>query len=294
MKPVGQTISVITNTNRIVGCSESDWTPIRPGSYIRVENEGIFYEIAKIRPFFYIKDFTVVGPTQIAIRENTSINLIPGDVLDISYKEYGMTAVVDLLNGGSGYKEGDELFIGSGKVSFDSNVGMGLNTTFTVQEVNGNGTITRFGLKESGKYIEPPTAISNLEGGSGTGAVIHLQYDLLDNRAIIERAVSHIVFEENITYVHFNYVFPKNLTQGKFSVNKWEMFLTGNYIGPSRFDVTYDIARDFTPHAKLPLLVKNSLTVDVVVNKAFTLIDNKIQSVDERLKALEEVIKTSF
>lgn len=290
MKPLGFTINVLKDTNRIVACSETDFNHVREGSYIRIGKDNLFYQVAKPRKFFYIKDFTVGDKSGkfIEIKGNIGINLIKGDVLSLSFKEYGLSLFLGILNGGANYQVDDEIYI-KGKSSYDPITGHYQSTTFIVQEVNPtNGAITQLGLKDAGKYTEMPESITEVMGGSGAGAVLEVQFELHDQRAMLEKTVTDIQFQDGKSFVYLDYALPSNISEGKLSVEKWEVFLTSVYLGENRINEVFEVIRDSTPHLKLPLLIKGSVIPEPLINHSFALLDNKIRDLENRIKELEK------
>jgi hypothetical protein len=288
MKNLHSTISVIKDTNRVVAQSDVDFSVIRPNSYFKVENDTNFYIVAKSNKFFFIEDFKVISRGQIQINKNIGIDLLRGDTLKLSYKEYTGDTLIEIKNGGGNYKVGDELSPGGGSLSVDVVTGFGVPTTFKVEEVNERGTITKVSLKEAGKYIVSPHTICEMNGGNGAGAVFEMIFALLSNRALIERTISTIAFEKGVSNVFFDYNLPANITEGKLSVEKYELTLTSPYLGDTKISSSYSVARDFTANLKLPFLVKNSFSTDTIINQAFNILDNKITELEARIKKLEK------
>ena len=59
------------------------------------------------------------------------------------------------------------------------------------------------------------------------------------------------------------------------------------YIEGTRVNEVYEITRDFTPNAGLPVMAKGSLSVENIFNSAMSILDIKLKEIDSRLKALE-------
>ncbi len=288
MKNLHSTISVIKDTNRIVSASDVDFSVVREGSYFKVSNDVVFYQVSKANKFFFIQDFKVISRNQIQISKNVGIDLLRGDTLDLSYKEYSCDTLIDIKNGGAGFKVNDEVSPNNGSLSIDIMNGFGEPTTFNIEEVDDKGTITKVSLKKEGKYIVPPGSVVEMHGGEGRGAVFEIAFALLSNRALIEREVSTITFEDKITNVFFDYALPLNISEGKLSVEKWELRLASPYLGETKLGESYDVVRDFTPSLKLPLLVKNSFSRELIINQAFNILDSRIAQLEARIKELEK------
>jgi len=286
MKNLHSTISVIKDTNRVVACSDIDMSVVRPGSFFRAGNDSVFYTVLKSSKFFFIEDFKVISRSQIQINKNIGIDLLRGDTLKLSYKEYTCDTLVEIKNGGGGYKIGDEITPNGGSLSIDITTGYGVPAVFRVEDVNEKGTITKVSMKDAGRYIIAPHPIAELNGGEGRGAVFEMIFSLLSNRALIEREVSTITFEGGVTNIFFDYSLPANVTEGKLSVEKYELILTSPYLGDTKISESFDLSRDFTAHLKLPLLVKNSFSREQLINQAFNILDNRIAALEAKIKEL--------
>lgn len=287
MKPLGFTVSVLKDTNAVIASSEVDLGSVREGSYLRIGNDTLFYQVARAEEFFYIKNCDCINKQTIRVNEDVGVNLLPGDTLDISFKEYGFDSFFGIINGGGGYAVGDILYLKTGKPSVNTTTGVTQATAFLVLAVNEAGSITEVGVHQEGKYIEPPENTSEVIGGTGGGAVFEVQHYLLDDRTIIERNIHNITKGIGYTDVTLVYPLPMIIDKAKFSVRKWRMILTSNYLGDDKFHETYQVARDFTPALHLPLLAKGSFNSELLLNKALSLIDAKCLEYENRIKELE-------
>lgn len=280
-------ISVLKDTNRVIASSESDWAGVKPGSYLKIANDSCFYSIAKTREMFFIKDFSVIGANVIKIDSDTGISLLEGDTLSLSFKEWQLSALFG-FEGGSGYRINDVLIPSDGCATFDKIHGNNVVTKFKVDEVDNKGKITSLSLMERGKYLTQPSSKCSLIGGEGTGVVAEIQYELIDDRMLTEAVIEMVDRSNNsFTLVRLNYPVPNGASAGKLSTTKFEIILSGNYIGESKFHVPYSINKDFTPNLDLPLLVHNNPTHHLIFNKAMNLLDDEIKDLQERLAKLE-------
>lgn len=286
MKPLGFTISVLKDTNRVVASSEVDLTKVKAGSYFRIGGEPIFYTIARADKFFYIKDFTVIDPHTVKISSEVGINLLPGDNLKITFKEHEMAVFIDIKNGGERYKVDDVITVVGGTPSVNRENGLIETTSFVVLEVDEKGAIRNLGPRTKGVYIEPPFSIVEVTGGNGVGAVIELGYAVIEQRATVENVVNKVP-DVNQGLVILDFPLPTNLKSGKISVEKWQLTLTSPYLGESKINATYDISTNFTPSLRLPLMVKNSFQKEILYNEAMNILEQKIIALEARIKELE-------
>lgn len=276
MKSLGYTINLISNTNKIIGCSEVDFQKIRAGSYIKIDN--VIYQIIDRKPLFYIKDFEVINPNAIRIKDTDY--LLKDDVLNISYKEYELGALVSILDGGRNYKVGDIIYINSGIASLDNSNTQQI-ASFEVNSISENGKIAKLGLISRGKYIISPNNVSEVYGGNGSGAKLECFYNLIDSRKLVERTIVNILRRGEDSEIYLNYVLPTGLKEGKLSTNKYELLLNQNFLGDSIYESKYEISQDFTLNYQLPLLIKGSTSPESVFNIVLHNLDNKLKEIDD-------------
>ena len=280
--------SILKDTNRVVGAHDVNWSSVRPDSFIKFGRDAACYTVGKTESFFYIKEFTSVGTNQLLVNDDVGINLGYGDVVDISYKEYELLTVIKPINGGTNYAIGDKISLVGGTPTQDTNSGINFHSTFVIAGVDANGGITQIKLESKGKYIYCPPKECEVIGGSGMGAVLLVDYKLLDNRALIERSISQIQHNGAQTVLILDAALPNGITEGKFSIEKWQIFLTGNYMGESKVNTTFTISRDFTPNMGFPLLLKNSLSPEVTYNHSMKLLDQELQAIWDEIEKIKK------
>jgi hypothetical protein len=206
----------------------------------------------------------------------------------LSYKEYELTAIFEIIYGGSGYKVDDVIYLRGGFTSRDTYTGNISIATLKINKVKSNGAIEEIGIVSKGKYTQIPPKECFLDGGNGTNAKIQVDYKLLENRKMVERTVVLIDSDHLCADLHINHPLPEGVTEGKISLEKHELLLTGDYQGEDAKDVNYQIVRDFTPNIRLPLASKGSFNPELVYKKAFLVLDSKIQDLENRIKELEK------
>jgi hypothetical protein len=292
MKHLGHTISILKDTNRAVCSSDSDWSVVRPGSFIRFAKDDTFFVIAKTNKIFYIKDFKVENipdGRKITIADDIGINLCRGDTLNITYKEWTLLTLMDIKNPGKGYKVNDKVFPKGGILANDSVSNIKSPTTFRVTGVDENGGIKNVALESEGLYLEAP--VGECEGGSGSGAELDVEYKPVDNRKMMERTVMSVSPGHIESSLVLNYPLPVGVKIGKLSVQKWEIILTSTYLFDSKVGETYAVTRDFTPNLNLPLMSANSLGMSTTYNQSAQRIDSEIASLKDQIKELRSLIK---
>lgn len=283
MKHFGFTVSILNNSNRIVSSSEVDWSHLREASSIKFGDDSSYYTVAKISPFFYIQDFTIIDSNTLKINNDIGINLLQHDKIDLSYKEFEIRAIKNLIDSGKNYKTGDILYFKNDKVSISTIDNQPNMSTFIVSEVNSEGTITKLVYQERGKYLVCPDSIIELSGGLGQGAKIEVDFKVTDNRSILEREISKIETNPDFTLIKLNYPVPNGVIEGKLSSNKWEATLSTIYTHGDKLNSTYHVLRDFTPNIGLPLLVKGNPNFEHVYNEAVKKIDKELAEIKVKL-----------
>ena len=281
------TCSIIKDTNRAVGSFDANWASIRPDSFIKFGKDAACYTVAKAESFFYIKDFTTDGSNRILVNDDIGINLTHSDIIDISYKEYELLTVIKPLSGGAGYSVGNKISLDGGVSVQDAVSGINSNSTFVVSHVDANGGITQIKLESKGRYVICPPKECGVIGGNGSGAILLTDYKLLDSRALVERSILDAQHNGAQTTLVLDAPLPNGVTEGKLSLEKWQLFLTGNYVGETKVNVVYTVSRDFTPNFKLPLLLKGSNSPEVTYNQAIKIIDEEMQSMWEDIEKIK-------
>jgi len=279
-------ISILQNTNRIIGSTEDNFAGIRAGCYIKIGNDDNLYSIYQTKKTFYIKDFEILDSRKILIKEDININLQKEDTISILYDEYELNSVININKGGKFYNVNDVITIHGGELSIDMLNGIGYPTKLTIEETNEFGEVKRLGLKDKGKYISFPInpCLTFNENSNGVDLSLELSYKTIDNRSIIKRVVKEIEFNKNNTILCLDYSLPLGIKNGKLSAEKWEIVLKETYLGTNKVNEYYQIYKDFTPNLNIPLMLKNSESAHSIFNQAVLKIDSEIQSIKNKLR----------
>ncbi len=283
MKNFGYTLSILNNTNRAVSHSECDWRALRDGSLCVIDNDNVFYTVAKTEPFLYKKSFELVSPNRINIKENVSIDLQETDTVKISYKEYELLTLISIKNGGKDYKLGEKISIPTGIPSINIQDNTPKETIFLITQINPNGGLERLELLDKGQYIIPPEKLSPIKSNNGEGGILDVEYKTRELDKEIERVVTKVENNNLESFVTFNFPLPSGVKYGVLSCKKYQFYLNSNYVGESKIGKNYKILRDATPNFNIPLLVKNSLSSELIINEAFKIIDYKLKELSDKI-----------
>lgn len=284
MSNLQYTVSIKNNSNKVVSSSEEKFIGIRQNSLIKIGNDNNLYTIKEKNNYFLIKNFSVFNAKTIVIEDDVS-DIQLEDVLQISYKEYELTSIFDIVDGGTNYNTNEPPAIEGGICDMDIISGTTNPSILDIKETDGNGKILVVGIKNKGKYIEPPQNPVYIISNNGSGAKFDLRYDECSDRTILERTVTNINKKDGKTYLSLNYSLPLNLKQGKFSVEKHYLILSTNYSGEDIINGEYKIFQDYTPSSNIPLMTNNSLSQVVIFNRAMQIIDSEIKSIKDKLSS---------
>lgn len=290
MSNLQYTISIKNNSNKIISSSEEKFIGIRDGSLIKIDDDSNLYTIIGRDNYFFIKNFNVSDPRTIILDENIGMDLQVGDNLNLSFKEYELSSITDIIDGGNNYKNEEEISISGGGLNIDISSGTGNPSTLEVKEVDANGKIKIVGIKNKGKYIIPPENPIEVISEDGMGAKFELKYQECSNRAILERTIQSINFKDGRSFIILNYSLPLNLIQGKLSVEKNYLLLKENYLGQDKRNINYQVFKDVTPYSRFPIMARHSLSQDLIYNKMVYLLDAELKTIKDEIKAVKDKI----
>ena len=290
MKNFGHSINIDHDSNYIIGHSEVDYSSARIGSLINIDNDGHFYIIGAVEPLNLILNFSIDG-NNIIVNGNYENYFLLDDVLTISYKEHEMLIIDSILNNGVNYKAGDVLSLNGGILSTNTIDNTSQSTNFKVDDVDIKGTIKKLTPISKGKYIKFPDKTNNLIGGRGSGAQISVESALVSNRKMFERQVISATNQDSNTIIELNFKLPPAIQEGKVSINKYKIFLTSTYVGPTKKNVNYNIVRDYSPILQLPLLVKGSNKLEEIANHNILRLEQKIKELEDKINRINSLIK---
>lgn len=284
--------SVLKDTNKVISNTESEWSKVVEGSYIKFPEDNFFYTVAKNEKIFIIKDFEVVDPKRVKIVGEAGISITKGDVLNISYKEYELSMLLGIKNPGVRYKIGDILYCNSGEPALDVVSNTYQKSSFRVSDVGDGGIIKTVSLHSRGKYWAAADGNQSMLGGSGENASFEVMFNECISRKLVQRNVLFVNAWENNTIITLDKALPP-IKLGTISAEKWEVTLTAPYVGETRIAKPYEIVGDFTHNYKWPIPAKNSFSTEVILKETLVKIDQKLSELEKRLDELSSRDKTA-
>lgn len=254
MKNINTNISIINNSNRIVSSSNADWGLLRQNTNILIGNDKMPYTIAEFKKFFYIKNFSVTDTQTIKIEDTIKANLLVGDEIDLSYKEF-YAVEINLKKEATANEEKiieHEQFIEPIKVSLTK----GSDIT---EIVDGGKSLGK--INEIGDY--------------------KISYNEFSDRKMAKYEI--VSMDLTNSTILLNKVLPAGVKEGKISVQKWEAFLNTNYMGHDRLNVQCHISRDFTPNLGLPYVPQFGPAQSAIINDILKRLDIEIQEIKNKV-----------
>lgn len=291
MKQLGFTVNINNNSNILIGHSESDWSVLRDGDLVIIDTNKSFYTIGNTEKVFFIQPFKKLNNNQISINGTWEHFFLPDDILNITYKEYELLTIKQIINPGKNYKIGDIVSLSGGILSINSFDNSTQASLFKVENINSEGGITQLSILNRGCYISFPDHINDIKGGNGMGATIFIEEKLIESRKTLERQVESVKEWGADTIITLNYHLPESIIDGKVSVQKWKLYLTSNYSGETKRDVSYQIIRDLTPVLKLPFVVKNSNKLEEAYNYSIKRLDQEITNLTQQIEEIKKILK---
>jgi hypothetical protein len=285
--------SVKQGDNRVV--CESRFQPhyIKPGCYIKFEEAADHYMISRSEDSMYVFDFEHHSKGVVFIKEDEAMNLVIGDEMDITHKQYAINPNITINNGGIGYLVGDVIEVDEGTPFTDPMTGERQVTKLKVASTDEEGSVKTLEFEQKGLYTEAPNENMLIywqpSGGAGEGLELNITYDVLNNRGVLRREVSNLEKGGPEGYLlYLDNELPEHIRRGKLSVKKKNLYLSSNYSSPTRFSGRFQLVIDFTGEYGLPLLVENSLSLAFVYNRGIHMVDGHIRRLEKRIEELEK------
>jgi hypothetical protein len=285
--------SVKEGDNRVV--CESRFQPhyIKPGCYIKFEESAEHYMVSKSEDSMYIFDFEYYSNGVVLIMEDEAMNLVIGDEIDITHKEYEINPKITIQNGGIGYFVGDIIEIDEGSAFVDPSTGEIRTAKLRVASTDEQGAVKTFEVEHHGLYTEAPDQNMLIywqpTGGSGENLELNIIYNTINNRSVLRREVANLEKVNPKGYIlYLDNELPEHVRTGKLSVKKKNLYLSSNYASGTRFSDRFQLIIDFTGEYGLPMLVENSLSLAFVYNKGINMVDSHIRRLEKRIEELEK------
>lgn len=278
-------------TNRFVSSSKSSWRHINTSNFFRIKNDHNFYEIVKVSEFCYNQEFETVDLNTIRIRSDVGANLLLGDELKLMYSIFSFVTVFSISNPGVGYRVNDLIKLNIKNEIYDTYSGEEEYTSLKVTEVDERGQIIKFSIAKKGSYYNSPPEDCDVVGGHGEKARFKCFFKETISSQILDREIVYI--DRNIpTVIQLNCEIPPGITKGNLSVDKWELFITANH-EKSIYDVQYEVIKDFTPYYRMPLLLPNSFSREMIYNRSISIMDSEMRKLENRISELEKRLANS-
>lgn len=288
MKSFNFTCSILQNTNRIISASQCNFNSVPAGSFFRFLKDKNFYTVLKSNNIFLNYDFELDNPRKIIINKDIGVNLSKNDSIKILYKEYEILTVLRIVNSGNNYKQNDIIYLVGGIPSINLENNEKIMASFRVAEIDEKGGIKQISLNDKGRYAQPTESIVNIFGGNGNGAELEVEFQVIDDKSIIERQILMINYLPQYSEIFIDYPLPNGIKKGSISCNKYELLLNSNYLESTKRNEEYEISRDFSPYLRLPLMSKNSFSTDLIYNNGMLILENKIKELEEKIDLLNK------
>jgi hypothetical protein len=203
--PLGNIIGIDSPLDQNV-LVKTNQTILKPASanYFTIENSVLEYSL---RDYKYLG--VTINPSDVKVyKDNTLLAYGTEYTLDFDYTGtvYGIESDSLTITGGSGYTVGDILDADGGTVS-----PTGTSAKFEVIFVNGTGRIQLLEIVDAGSYDVPPTSPFNLSGGSGIGAALSANFEIISDQpnitvklkpdAYTDGSALTVVVESNADYI---------------------------------------------------------------------------------------------
>lgn len=287
MKEINQAGSIKNETNRLIAVGDSDWKYITNGTEIRFVSQSELFPVLESKKFISIKDFALMEKSVIKIQSNSELEFSAGDRAIITYKKYLITNIFAISQSGKGYKAGDILTVNCDKYELDKTTNELKSAKVFVDKVSESGAIVKATIIYGGELLSKPDDIMLLSGGSGSGATMHFTSAVNDQRGRIEAQISSINQLSNTCLLKLEYPINSKITEGKISVEKWEIILSKKYLGDTLINKQFQVYRDYTPNYSFNMMLPNSPSAHICYNASMKKVDMIIKQLEDRIKILE-------
>lgn len=288
MKEFLYTASVLEGSNKVISNTESNWSKVTPGCYVKFNDDEVLFSVVKSEEIFILKNIELLSIKQFKINEKLGILLERGDMVDISVKQYEMSTVLGINNVGVGYKVGDIVNVEGGSAIVREEDNNYEKTQFEITDVNENGGIVMFSIKNRGKYYDAPAELVELSGGSGSGGKFEVLFSQSAESKIFNRKLILVNNFDKVTTCLIDGNLPFGIKNARLSAKKWQLTLKDNYQLPTKLGVPYEVYRDFTPNLNLLIPAKNSLNTETILREDLFVIDSEIGKLRKKLEDLEK------
>lgn len=284
--------SIKEGDNKVV--CESRFQPhyIKPGCYLKFDKASDHYLISKDEDIMLIFDFEFYGRGAIFVEGDEAFNLVIGDEIDVTFKQYKLNSNIIINNGGNGYAVGDIIQVSEGLPVEDPLTNEKQIGKIKVTNTSEAGEVLGFEVVNFGLYLEAPNEKMlfhwSPSGGSGTNLELNVIFDTISHRGVFQREVADLQKQDEGYVVYLDMELPSHVRSGKLSVKKKILSLSTNYVSSTSLSETFQLIVDFSENYGLPMLVENSLSLAFVYNKGINMVDAHIKALERRIEELEK------
>lgn len=273
-------VSVKQDSN-LVYCStaaSAAFKNIQAGCLIKIGDDKVFYEIASKKDENLVKPFTQTNGC-LVLEGDCGLEILAEDTISITFKEYQILGIFSILNPGSGYRKDEIVLIDKGIANYDVYTGTEKYTSIKVKDVDANGGITSLEVIEKGLYLVKPDKEVTVNGIRGREAKILVEYMPVSSRKSFERKVIGKKYEDGYTVIHLDSPINRHIIEGEISIEKSVLGLNTDYTPNTKISAPFEIVKDFTKHLGIPLMAPNTMSREIIFNKAMNKIDEQLHSI---------------
>jgi hypothetical protein len=283
-KPIQFLANVTKNSNRITVDSNTELLNLKSNSLIRVGDSDYFYSIRKIEEIRVVKDFTVVDSFNIKIEDYKNV-FVKNDSIDLSTKQYEIQTISQIHPGDINFERNELLGVEGGNPIISSFDGQSQEAKLRYLDPT-----NLFHIFEKGKYIVPPeNPVRIYSSQSSNFVLMDLVFKESDERKIHDRIITKITKPTHQDAIlTLDSPLDAHIKLGKISTRKYQLVLTEAFEEATQNNVLCTINSDFTPYLGLPFVSKNSLSHEVLQNRAFIILDEKIKELSQEIAQLKK------
>lgn len=287
-KSFGRHASIKSGTNRIVSSTDCHWLKVTSGSLFKFNRDNDFLQVVSASKIRYTKDFTVKNRNILMVPINVFPDIMKNDSVEITYKTYKLDSITIMTSPGQDYKVGEVVYIDGGTLVPDDHA----SASILVESVGDSGEIIDYKILSEGKYLQVPQ-IQDADTSSndvGHGAKFYVNFTEIGQRGWLQKAVYDIKYLPTQSIITLSQPLPDGVVSGKLSVEKWEIITKEpyNFAGKDAITEGYVISTDSLPHLGLSKLVRGALEPDIIINRNFTLLSEKIKALEAEIANLKK------
>lgn len=249
----------------------ANWSSIKEGQKIELLNFPNQFTVVKNDIISFYKDFTIINENTLEINSTDKGIVLDGDNIDVYFEVYGISLILDITNGGTGYKAGDLLEIHDSSIN-DHEYGGKDYAEIRVLEVS-DGAITNVEIEYDGNFFKENSSVT-VVGGSGTGCILSPIYHKKEKKLHKLYTAIDAQFLENKTRVILLEKLEQGFSTGEI-VTKRHRLTMNTPLDRVIEHYPFFVLVNETPFLNLPLANKENIAQ--LYNQAILTIDKKIQ-----------------